>query len=478
VAYDCPQLEPILKGTYGVIVYQEQVQRVFRDLAGYSLGRADLIRRAMSKKKLDVLTAERKNFVYGNAEENIHGCAAIGIGEDVANKIFDKMLAFAAYAFNKSHAAAYSVTSYMTAWLKYHYPTEFFCAALNFVGAQKEIPSLIADAKRHNILVLKPDVNKSESKFSTEGRNIRFGLEFLAGAKSRASAVVNARESGYKSFREFVQSKPGKTMAEACILSGACDRYIENNPDKRAALLASYNELSDLYDSILSAQARIENAEKEDVRKKAEVAYNDLTMKWELAVLPDVKPMTLMERLNEEQKYTSVYFSGDPLDSFEIDPEAYKEIGSLEDGESVWIAAALSDEKILKTKRDALSMLSGRLTDRTGSVNCIAFPRVYDKIAANLQTVMAFQGRMSANGDEEPQFVISNVKALPQKSKRIVVWFDDYNTVRAIVREGAVAKSEGMEAWLVGKNSKMYRTGVCITEEYAIANGLRYKITT
>jgi DNA polymerase-3 subunit alpha len=478
IVYDCPELEPILKETYGIIVYQEQVMRIFRDLAGYSMGRSDLVRRAMAKKHMDELVAERKNFIYGNEQENIHGCVPAGISEEAANKMFDKMLSFAAYAFNKSHAAVYSVTSYMTAWIKYHYPAEFYCAALNFTGAQKEIPSIIADAKKHGIQVLSPDVNKSQSKFSTENGNIRFGLEFLAGAKSRASAVVEARESGYKSFREFVQSKPGKTMAEACILSGACDRYIENNPDKRAALLASYVELSDLYDNILNAEARLANAEKDDVRQKAEIAHKDLCVKWELAVLPDVKPMTLMERLNEEQKYTSVYFSGDPLDSFDIDPEAYKEIGSLEDGESVWIAAALSDEKILKTKRDALSMLSGRLTDRTGSVNCIAFPRVYDKIAANLQTVMAFQGRMSANGDEEPQFVIANVKALPQKTKRIIVWFDDYNATRDVVRRGSVPKSEGMEAWMVGKNSKMYRTGVSITEEYAIANGLRYKIDT
>jgi DNA polymerase-3 subunit alpha len=478
IVYDCPELEPILKETYGVIIYQEQVMRIFRDLAGYSMGRSDLVRRAMAKKHMDELVAERKNFIYGNKEENIHGCVPVGISEEAANKMFDKMLSFAAYAFNKSHAAVYSVTSYMTAWLKYHYPTEFYCAALNFVGAQKEIPSIIADAKRHGIQILKPDINKSEANFSTENGNVRFGLKFLAGANNRASAVVDARESGFKSFKAFVQAKPGKTIAEACILSGACDAYISNDPEKRNALIAAYHELSDKYDAILSAEARIESATKEDVKVKAEEAYKLLCEQWEDYALPDAKPMTLMERLGKEQQYTSVYFSGNPLDGFDIDPNAYKDIGALEDGETVWIAAAMSDDKVLKTKKDAQPMLSAKLTDLSGSVNCIIFPRVYEKVASNLQTVMAFQGRLSANDDEEPQFVIANVKELPQKNKRMIVWFDDYNAVKEIIKRGAVSKSQGMEAWMAGKNSKMYRTGVCITEEYAKQNGLRYKIST
>ena len=477
IVYDCPELEPILKDTYGIIIYQEQVMRIFRDLAGYSMGRSDLVRRAMAKKHMDELVAERKNFIYGNEKEKIHGCVPIGISEEAANKIFEKMLSFAAYAFNKSHAAVYSVTSYMTAWIKYHYPTEFYCAVLNYVGAQKEIPSIIADAKRHNILVLKPDINKSDAPFVTENGHVRFGMKFLSGANNRATAVVNARGSGYKSFKEFVQSKPGKTMAEACIWSGACDAYIGNNPDKRNSLLLAYNELSDLYDTIITAEARVNNATKDDVRAKAENAYNDLIEKWNDYKCPNEPQMPMMERLSKERETTSVYFSGDPLDSFEIDHNAYKDIGNLEDGDVVWIAAAMSDSKILKTKKDALSMLSGRLTDRTGTVNCIVFPKVYAKIAENLQTVMAFQGRLSANGEEEPQFVISDVKELPQKTKRMLVWFnDDYKGTQEIVRNGSVSRSEGFEVWLVGKNSKMYRQGVYITEAYAQEHNLKYSI--
>lgn len=475
IVYDCPQLEPILSGTYGVIIYQEQVMRIFRDLAGYSMGRSDLVRRAMSKKHMDELVAEEKNFIYGNEEENIHGCAALGIKPEVAKKIFDKMLSFAAYAFNKSHAAAYSVTSYMTAWLKYHYPTEFFCAVLNFTGAQKEIPSIIADAKKHGVKVLKPDINKSQSDFTTEDGNVRFGLEFLANAKTRARNVVGARESGFKSFKDFVQTKPGKQMAEACIWSGACDMFINNDPDKRNSLLAAYNTLSTLYDNIVSAQSKVENATNETNKKKAEDSLQSLMYQWELYELPEMPALPLMERLSQEQKMTSVYFSADPLDGFTID-QSYKEIESVEDGETAWIAAAMSDEKALKTKKDAAPMMSGRLTDRSGTVQCIIFPKAYAQLADKLTTVMAFYGKMTNNDEEEPQFIISDAKPLAPKSKRMVVWFDDYNTTKDCVRKGSVSRSVGMEVWLTGKNSKMYRAGVCITEEYAKSNGLKYKI--
>jgi len=477
VVYDCPELEPILKDTYGQIIYQESVMRIVRDLAGYSMGRSDLVRRAMAKKHMDELVAERKNFVYGNEAEGIHGCVAIGIKEDVANGIFDKMISFASYAFNKSHAAVYSVTSYMTAWLKYHYPTEFYCAVLNYVGAQKEIPAIIADAKKHNITILKPDINKSEANFSTENGNIRFGLRFLAGANNRALAIIEAREGGYRSFKAFVQSRPGKVMAEACILSGACDAYAGNNPDKRNSLLKAYEDLSELYDNILSAEERIKNATRDDLRVKAETAYTELCKKWEEYKCPNEEPASFMERLMLEQQYTSIYFSGDPLDNFEINPKQYREIASLEDGENAWIAAVMSDEKILKTKKDALSMMSGRLTDRTGSVNCIIFPKAYAQISEQLQTVMAFQGKMSDNGEDEPQFIISDVKTLPQKNRRLLVWVNETFDKTLELLKAGVAESDGLNAFIVGKNSKIYPTGIRVSEKYVRDNKLRYTIT-
>ena len=482
VVYDCPELEPILKGTYGVIVYQEQVQRIVRDLAGYSLGRADLVRRAMSKKKEDVLQKERQNFVYGNEAEGIVGCINNGIKEDVANVIFDKMIDFAKYAFNKSHAAAYSETSYMTAWVKYHYPTEFLCAALNFVGAQKEIPSLIADAKKHGIEVLRPDINKSQADFSTENGNIRFGLKFLANAKSRATAVVDVRENGFKTFKSFIQVKPGKQMAEACIYSGALDCYCKNNVDERNALLLAYAELSDIYDDICKVEERINSATKDDAREKAKADYELLVSKWEnYTSLPKAEPMSLMERLTKEQEYTSVYFTGDPLDNYEIDTSIkdYKTIDMLEDGESAWLAATMSDQKDLKTKKDALPMMSGRLTDRTGTIDCIIFPKAFAKVSEKLQTVMLFKGQVNVNGegeDAEAQFVISDVKALPEKSQKVIVWFDDYNKTKELLKSNNVGKSKGLEAWLGGKNSKLYRSGAYVTETFLKENNINYTI--
>ena len=487
VQYMCPELEPILSNTYGQIIYQEQVMAIFRELAGYSLGRSDLVRRAMAKKHLDELVAEREYFINGSSKYdaehpdaplNIRGCVPSGISAEVANKMFDRMLAFAAYAFNKSHAAAYSVTSYMTAWLKYYYPTEFFCAALNYTGAQKEIPSIVADAKRHGIQVLRPDINKSEFNFSVEGKNIRFGLSFLANAKSRANVVIDGREGGFKTFKEFIKVRPGKSLAESCILAGACDSYIANNPDKRLALLEAYTELSAMYDKIVAAEARLETEMKSDAKIKAEATLNELIRKWDEYQLPKVQPMTLIQRLNEEQKYTSIYFSGNPMDSFDVQSGDYVDIANLEEGKNVWIAAAISEERMLKTKKDSLPMMSGKFTDASGSVDFIIFPKTYAQVVDSLTTVMAFNGRLAQNNDEEPQFVVSSVKALPQKNKKIVVWFDDYKATQAIVKSGAVDRTTGYPAFLVGKNSKMYATGVHITEEYAIENNLKYKITT
>ena len=475
IVYDCPELEPILKETYGQLVYQEQVMRVVRDLAGYSMGRSDLVRRAMAKKHMDELVAEQKNFVYGNEKEGIRGCVPAGISEEAANKIFDKMIAFASYAFNKSHAAVYSVTSYMTAWLKYHYPTEFYCAVLNYVGAQKEIPAIIADAKRHNIRILPPDINKSEANFSTEKRNVRFGLRFLANAKNRANALVDARESGFKSFKAFVQAKPGKQLAEACILSGACDAYIDN-PEKRSALLVAYNVLSEMYDNIVSAEDKIANATSEEAKRKAEILRDDLIAKWELYELPEATPMSLMDRLSKEQEIAAVYFSGDPLDSYEI-PERVTEIADMDQpGSEYSIAAVMSDSKMLKTKKGGEAMMSCRLTDRSGTIAAIIFPRAYSALKDNLQVAMEFKGKYTVNDDEEAQLIISDAKPLPDKASKILVWFGNkYNETRDLLK--ANANSSGYEAFIVSDKGKAYRVGCRVTEEFCIAQGLKYTIS-
>ena len=197
ITYDCPQLEPILAPTYGCIVYQEQVMQIVRDLAGYTLGRSDLLRRAMSKKKGDVMQKERQNFVYGNPDEGVPGCIANGIDEKTANKIYDEMIDFAKYAFNKSHAAAYAVVSYQTAWLKYYYPVEFMAALMtSVIDNPGKVSEYIYSCRQMGIKILPPDINKGEGSFSVDSGNIRYGLAAIKSiGKPVIESIIKERET-------------------------------------------------------------------------------------------------------------------------------------------------------------------------------------------------------------------------------------------------------------------------------------------
>lgn len=449
IVYDCPELEPILSGTYGQIVYQEQVMRIVRDLAGYSLGRSDLVRRAMAKKHMDELVAERKNFVYGNADEGIHGCVAIGIDEKVANGIFDKMLSFASYAFNKSHAAAYSVTSYMTAYLKHYYPTEFYVAVLNYTEKLDDIPSIIVDAKENGVKLLPPDINKSMSKFTAEGNAIRFGLGFLRGAKTRADSVVDARECGFSSFKSFVSCNPGKAFAEAAIYSGALDSLAPEGKNGRAALLAAYAELSAM-----------------DAQSDEFADYH----------IPNVQPFDMMARLQKEREYTSLYLTGNPLDHYFIDTKLYRGISELEVGRPCWIAGAISDERVIKTKSSGANMMSGKISDAHGSmIDFIIFPKAYAALPKAMDVVMAFEGKLMEK-DDEIQFVVENARFLPKKQKQLLVWADDYKQMTSFLERNTVAAGQGMRVFLVGKNQKIYPSRFFVTEQFCIDNHLKYSL--
>ena len=253
VEYTHPALEPILNVTYGCMVYQEQVMQIVRDLAGYSLGRADLVRRAMGKKKLDVMAKEREYFIHGQTDENgniiIPGCIRNGIDEASANKIFDEMAEFAKYAFNKSHAAAYAVVSYRTAYLKTYYPPEFMAATLNsFLGNLDKVPEYINECKRLNIEILSPSINKSYTKFAVYGNTIRFGLGSIknVGIGAVELIVKERKERGeYKSFTDFCERISGEAVNKKCIESlikaGAFDEFGKN----RATLIASYEGILD-----------------------------------------------------------------------------------------------------------------------------------------------------------------------------------------------------------------------------------------
>ena len=231
ITYDCPQLEPILEPTYGCIVYQEQVMQIVRDLAGYTLGRSDLVRRAMAKKKAAVMAKERENFVYGNEEEGVPGCIANGISEQVANKIYDEMTDFAKYAFNKSHAAAYAVVSYQTAWLKYYYPVEFMAALMtSVIDNPGKVSEYIYSCRQMGIKILPPDINKGEGSFSVDGGNIRYGLAAIKSiGKPVIESIIQERKNGgeFSNLKDFIERLSGKEVnkrtIESFIKSGAFD---------------------------------------------------------------------------------------------------------------------------------------------------------------------------------------------------------------------------------------------------------------
>ena len=247
IEYDCPQLEPILKPTYGCIVYQEQVMQIVQDLGGYTLGRADLVRRAMSKKKTDVMERERRNFVYGSEEYDVPGCLSKGISESVANKIYDEMMDFAKYAFNKSHAAAYAVVAYQTAYMKYYYPVEFMAALLtSVIDNSTKVSEYIYSCKLMGITILPPDINRGVAGFSVDGDQIIYGLASIKGVGWPViEAVVKERSSGgeFHDIYDFLSRMDGreinKRVVENCIKAGAFDCL----PGPRTGYLRTENRI-------------------------------------------------------------------------------------------------------------------------------------------------------------------------------------------------------------------------------------------
>ena len=482
IHYDCPQLEPILGNTYGIMVYQEQVMRIVRDLAGYSLGRSDLVRRAMAKKHMDELVAERKNFVYGNPEQGIHGCLALGISEEAANTIFDKMISFASYAFNKSHAAAYSVTSYMTAWLKHYYPAEFLAAAMNYTNKIDELPSLIADAKNHGIEVLPPHINKSQANFTTEKRNgklaIRFGLAFLRGCKGKAQDIIDAREGQFASFKAFVMTKPGKAMAEACIKSGAFDGKLGTT--QRAALWEAYQILEKLLKKVDNAQDKYNtlSANPNTPQEKLDEAAANLQAAQDAFTnepLPKVEPWSSLKCIQDELEYTSTYFSGDPMDQYVTTGNWLTNIADIPENGNPWIAGVLTDVETRKTRASAQMMMSGVITDRTGSIPFAIYPQAYAKLEGPVGLVAAFKGRMVVRDEEEPKFIVSDVKVLPQKSKTRIALDKATPQVMDEIRKNHVAKG-GLPVCTWTSNGTLQPTTWYVTAEFIKNSGIAHRL--
>ena len=438
IVYDTPYLEPILKNSYGVIVYQEQVMQIFQQLAGYSLGQADLVRRAMAKKKKKELMEQKDKFIYGAPDEGITGCAALGIPASVAEKIFGDMESFASYAFNKSHAAAYAVVAYRTAYLKHFYPKEFLAGILNDrIDKIDEISKYILYMKEKNIEVLPPNINKSKEIFWVEGNGIRIGLGALRGVGQDAiAAVIRERnENGlFKDFADFVvrcSKYVNKRIVESLIYAGAFDCFGYS----RAQFAAVYEDVMTRVNAMdkQKAGAQISLFGSVIEEQAIEIQY------------PNIPEYETMERLSKEKSVLGVYVSGHPFEKFlpyfkdktfncsmlnaysetEDGEKTYTEIA---DGQQVAMGGMIGAYKKLKTRSGAF-MAFVTVEDMSGSIECVCFPKVYERIRGFLEAdrVVSLSGKISIEEEKLPviildkmeEFTLDTPTARPEQEKAV-----------------------------------------------------------
>ncbi|MFZ5973978.1 MAG: DNA polymerase III subunit alpha [Bacillota bacterium] len=434
VRFAHPALEKVLGVTYGCIVYQEQVMQIVRELAGYSLGRSDLVRRAMSKKKADIMGKERHIFLHGleeNGEIVVPGALRNGVPEKTANEIFDQMMDFAQYAFNKSHAAAYGVVAYQTAYLKRHYPQEFMTALINsFMGTASKVAGYIHACGKKGIQVLPPDINKSMSTFSPEAEHIRFGLGAIRNVGAGAAhAIIAAREKGgpFTSFTDFIQRLPSdvrnKRMIESLIKAGCFDAL----GYKRIVLMSVYEKVMDA-----CAQDKKRNIDGQislfDMGGEAQNALGECVQK---ESFPDMQEFEQKVLLSQEKEMTGLYLSGHPLSQYRdaVDSLGYSVLQVLgagddaqenpvKDGSTVRLGGIVTQKKRKTTKTNQI-MAYITLEDLYAAIEMIVFPSVLTKYAALLEPDMlvAVTGRVSVREEESPQVIVETVVPLEQYAK-------------------------------------------------------------
>lgn len=385
IEYDCEELVPILKSTYGCIVYQEQVMQIVRDLAGYSYGQSDLLRRAMSKKKDSVMKEERKNFVYGDESKGIPGCVANGVSEQVANKIYDKMIDFAKYAFNRSHAAAYAFITYQTAYLKYYYPKEYMAALLTSVMSNTgKVSEYILSGKEMGIAILPPDVNEGEGNFTAASGGIRYGMSAIKGlGENVTDAIVRDREERgpYKSLTDLIERLAGsinKKGLEALIKSGALDGLSGSRREKMAVYEQVLDSISHEKHSKMAGQLSLF-----DIAPKDDLSALEVKM-------PELGEFDVETKLAFEKEMLGVYLSGHPLESNQDMLKSVCNASSLDfayDEEEGMVNVAPGKDYILggiasvvniKLTRNNQRMAFITLEDLVGSVEVIVFPRDFE----------------------------------------------------------------------------------------------------
>ena len=440
IHYAVPELEPILSDTYGCIVYQEQVMQIVRDLGGYTMGRSDLVRRAMSKKKEAVMKKERANFVYGNPEEGVPGCIARGIPEQAANQIFDRMMDFAQYAFNRSHAAGYAVVAYETAYLKCYYPVEYMAALMTSVmDVTSKVSEYISVCRQMNLPVLPPDINESSYGFTPSGHAIRYGLTAIKGVgRSVVDAIVEERKAGgnFTSLGDFIERMSGneinKRTVESFIYAGALDCF----PGFRSQKIAVYAEMMD-------AKARSRKDAFAGQMSLFDIAPPEEKLRLEVN-FPKIPEFSFSDKLAYEKLVLGLYASGHPLEEYEdllrrnisarlSDFNVDEETGEagVRDGSTVWIGG-LVEKRTIRTTRSGSVMLVLSVEDMTDSIEVLYFPRDNDDFRTRTEegSRVFIRGRVSLGDDAKGKLMAEKILLFDELEKEAYVLFDDLDDYR------------------------------------------------
>lgn len=433
ITYDCPELEPILDATYGCIVYQEQVMQIVRNLGGYTLGRSDMVRRAMSKKKTSVMEKERQNFVYGNEEEGVPGCINKGISEKVANKIFDDMIDFAKYAFNKSHAAAYAVVAYQTAFLKYYYPVEFMAALMtSVIDNPSKVSEYILSSRRMGIAILPPDINKGESSFSVDGGSIRYGLSAIKSiGRPVIEGLVEERNlrGGFKTLRDFIERMSGrdinKRTIENFIKAGAFDGIPGNRRQKMMVYVQILDAVNQEKKTAMTGQMSLFDLVSEEEKEAYEIR------------MPDVEEYPKEAKLAFEKEVLGVYISGHPLEEYEqrwrnnitavttdFLPDEETGMPRVIDNSKVTVGGMITGKTIKYTKTNKV-MAFLTVEDLVGTVEIVVFPRDYEKNAQLMEEddKVFIQGRVSAEDEKASKLICENIRSFYDVPSELWVQF-------------------------------------------------------
>ena len=456
ITYDCPQLEPILAPTYGCIVYQEQVMQIVRDLAGYTLGRSDLLRRAMSKKKGDVMQKERQIFVYGDEETNVPGCIKNGIDEKTANKIYDEMIDFAKYAFNKSHAAAYAVVSYQTAWLKYYYPVEFMAALMtSVIENPPKVAEYIYACRQMNIRILPPDINKGEANFSVDSGNIRYGLAAIKSiGRPVIKAIVEEREQfgPFKNLEDFItrmssREALNKRAIENLIKSGALDTLGGTRKQFMSIYIQIVDHVNQEKKYSMAGQMTLFDMVGEDQKEEFQIK------------LPDVGEYSRENLLAFEKEVLGIYVSGHPLEAYEeqwkkvitattgdFQPDEETGQTKVRDGSRAVIGGMITEKTVKHTKTNQM-MAFLTVEDLMGTVEVVVFPRDYEKNRECLEvdSKVFIRGRVAEEDERASKLICEKVIPFEQKKRELWIQFPDkasYLDEEQIVN-GYLADSEG-----------------------------------